>query len=270
MLLRAHNEKETAREARHGLEAFRPDGTPWLRLTGAAYWRFYLPFGHVNFFGPKDEYFLSRDWPEAVERREGATPRRCYYVEPPPDMLQPVLRAAGARITMTKRELDEYFAWTGPDAALNDWFFTRLLAKDAVRAAWFDKYGERMYPADIEVDFPGGRPACRPRGEPKPEAFPAVSVASAGGAFVAFSAFAERVGLGLVAVPKGGLDADARLQAARLAVADAMRIPVDGLAVAPGKIEGAMMVSHAGRKYRVQAARQKNVVVATTVCEIGE
>ena len=47
---------------------FDPDGRVWLRLTGAGYWRFYLPFGHVNFFGPKDEYFLSRDWPEAVGR----------------------------------------------------------------------------------------------------------------------------------------------------------------------------------------------------------
>ena len=53
--LRAHNEEETARQVRHGLEAFRPDGSIWLRLTGAGYWRFYLPFGHVNFFGPKDE-----------------------------------------------------------------------------------------------------------------------------------------------------------------------------------------------------------------------
>ena len=268
LLVRGHNEKETAREARHGLEVFHPDGRLWFRLTGAAYWRFYLPFGHVNFFGPKDEYFLSRDWPEAVERRAGATPRHCYYLEPPPDMLQPVLRAAGARITMTARELDEYFAFDGPEAGLNDWLFTRLLAKDAVRASWFDRYGERMYPADIEVDFADGRPACRPRGEAKPEAFPPVSVAMAGGAVVAFAAFADRVGLGLVAVPKGGDEADARARAARLAVADALRVPADGLAVAPAGADGAMLVSHAGVRYRVQTARHKSVVAATTTCEV--
>ncbi len=98
----------------------------WLRLTGAGYWRFYLPFGHVNFFGPKDEYFLSRDWPEAVPpAAAGAPPRRCYVLDPPPDLKQPVLRAAGARVTMTPTELDTFNNWSGTDADLNDWFFGR-------------------------------------------------------------------------------------------------------------------------------------------------
>ena len=74
---RGHNEQESARHYRHGLEVFDPNGQLWLRMTGAGYWRFYLPFGHVNFFGPKDEYYLSRSWPEAVSqnapRRAGAT-----------------------------------------------------------------------------------------------------------------------------------------------------------------------------------------------------
>src|SRR5262249_30962896 len=52
MLVRGHNEEEPARQVRHGLEAFGSDGRMWLRLTGASYWRFYLPFAHVNFFGP--------------------------------------------------------------------------------------------------------------------------------------------------------------------------------------------------------------------------
>src|SRR4029453_12512523 len=47
--VRGHNEEETARQVRHGLEVYDENGL-WLRLTGAAYWRFYLPFGDVNFF----------------------------------------------------------------------------------------------------------------------------------------------------------------------------------------------------------------------------
>ena len=96
-----------------------------------------------------------------------------------------------------------------------------------------------------------------------------MSVALAGGAVVAFAAFAKR-GPRPRRGPEGASEAEARVQAARLAVADAMRIPADGLPVAPGKTEGLMLVTHAGKQIRVQTARQKTVVVATTVCEFQE
>ena len=72
LVVRGRNEQESARHYRHGLEVFDPEGRLWLRMTGAGYWRFYLPFGHVNFFGPKDQYFLSRSWPEAVPGKADA------------------------------------------------------------------------------------------------------------------------------------------------------------------------------------------------------
>ncbi len=67
------------------------------RWSGAGYWRFYLPFGDVNFFGPKDQYFLS----SARGRQRRGVERdlagaRCYYLEPPLDLQQPVLRASGS------------------------------------------------------------------------------------------------------------------------------------------------------------------------------
>jgi hypothetical protein len=261
-------------------------------MSGAGYWRFYLPFGHVNFFGPKDEYFLSRDWPEACGRvgdkesgRQGEktapggfTPSpplslsrsafaRCHFLEPPVDLKQPVLRAAGARVTMTPRELAEFGSWTGIDAELNDWFFGRMLAKDAVRAAWAEKHGEAMFPADIETETDAGRIVCRPRGEPKAEQFPPVSVAIAGGVVAAFSAFAERVGIALVEIPKGEPESEARARAARLAVADALRVSPDGLAAEPDARSGLLLVAHAGARLRVQTARRKDLIVATTLCE---
>jgi malonyl CoA-acyl carrier protein transacylase len=298
--LRAHNEEETARQVRHGLEIFRPDGSIWLRLTGASYWRFYLPFGHVNFFGPKDEYFLSRDWPEACGRvaaeakRAGETPGldhlarspehsaagRCYFLDPPPDLKQPVLRAAGVRVSMTAREQAEFAARDDTDAARNDWFFTRLVAKDAVRAAWYEQHGEAMFPADMEAETDShGRVVCRPRGGPKAEPFPPVSVAVVRGKVAAFSAFAKYVGIALELLPKGsGPDAEAaaRERAACRAVADALRVSPDGLtAAAAGSGSYAVSLARAvlahypdlGGRVRVRTARQKDVVVATTVCE---
>ena len=67
-------------------------------MTGAAYWRFYLPFGDVNFFGPKDQYFLSTRVKDAEPETCSA---RCYFIDPPLDLQQPVLRASGVRVTGT-------------------------------------------------------------------------------------------------------------------------------------------------------------------------
>ena len=267
LLVRGHNEQESARHYRHALEVFDTDGNLWLRMTGAGYWRFYLPFGHVNFFGPKDEYYLSRDWPEAVAAN--AAFARCHFLDPPADLKQPVLRAAGARVTMTPTELDTFNNWTGTDAELNDWFFGRMLAKDAARAAWTRKHGAAIFPADIETAEVDGRIVCRPRGEAG-EPLPPVRVAISDGKVAAFAAFAERVGVALQPVAKNAapeVERDTRAQAACLALADALRVPADGCTLDALDATGAATVSAGGRRVRVQTARMKDVVVATTLCE---
>jgi hypothetical protein len=285
LVVRGHNEQESPRHYRHGLEVFAPDGRLWLRLAGAAYWRFYLPFGHVNFFGPKDEYFLSRNWPEAVPpRRRGAgdpqadAPRRCHFLEPPADLRQPVLRAAGARVTMTPRELAEFRAWAGSDAGLDDWFFGRLLAKDAVRAAWAERHGEALFPADIEVELDAdGRFVARPRGTPGPESLPPVAVATVRGAVAAFAAFSPQVGISLLEVGTGD-EADASCRAAVAAVRDALRDPEAGCTIIAvdretGRVAVALTPETAARhpefpsRPRVQTARSDGLVVATTLGE---
>ncbi len=283
MLVRGHNIEASARHFRHGLEAFLPDGTIWLRLTRAGYWRFYLPFGNVNFFGPKDEYYLSKSWPDATLPTTTVTTRsRCQTLEPPTDLKQPVLRASGARVTMTPRELQEYYGWKGTDAQLNDWFFGRMVAKDAVRAAWSEKYREATYPADMESEADSdGRIWCRPRAGTLPEAYPPVSVAIAGGTVAAFSAFAKHVGMALAMVPKKAPESAeeaAREEAAKRAVAEALRISADGMTLAPGESPGTYLVGlppegvarypeFAGKRLLVQTARQKDLIAATTICE---
>ena len=282
LVVRGHNEEETARQVRHGVELLSADGRPWLRMTGAAYWRFYLPFGEVNFFGPKDHYFLSHRCPDAEPDGSAA---RCYFLDPPLDLRQPVLRASGVRVTMTPREQAEFQTLAATDQEASDWFFGRLLAKDAVRAAWATKHGEAMFPADLETDTdPAGRIVVRPRGEAKAEPFPPVSVAIAEGKVAAFAAFARHVGIALVLLPKktdAAAERAARERAACLAVADALRLPAEGFTTSSlDATSGAATVALApaaaahyadlGGCVRVQTARQKDVVVATTLCEAAE
>jgi malonyl CoA-acyl carrier protein transacylase len=280
LTVRGLNEQESARHFRHGLELLDPQGRPWLRMRGAGYWRFYLPFGHVNFFGPKDEYFLSRDWPEAVPPRSPESPpRRCHFLEPPVDLKQPVLRAAGARVTMTPREREEFRTWAGTDEGLSDWFFSRLLAKDAVRAAWAEKHGEAMFPADIESELVGRRIVCRPRGEAGPEPLPPVSVAIRAGCIASFSAFARHVGIALVGCEPDRPDHETVALAARQAVADALDLPEDAvISSSPQPALGPCLVrlapgfeerypDLADRDIRVHTAREKALIVATTLCE---
>ncbi|QJW93893.1 polyketide synthase dehydratase domain-containing protein [Frigoriglobus tundricola] len=268
--LRGHNEEETARQVRHGVELFAPDGRLWFRMTGASYWRFYLPFGDVNFFGPKDQYYLSTRCP-AAEPTTAARSPRCYFLDPPADLQQPVLRASGVRVTMTPREISEFNAWTGTDSARSNWFFGRLVAKDTVRAAWGDRYGSGIFPADIETHEVDGRIVCTPRGEPGPEPFPSVAVAISEGKVAAFAAYAERVGCALQAIPKNAaVDAEraVRAQVACAAVADALRVPVESCTMeALDAGSGAAVVSTNGQRFRVQTGRQKDAVVATTMCE---
>jgi hypothetical protein len=250
-----------------------------MRISGAGYWRFYLPFGSVNFFGPKDEYFLSIHWPEAVTSADGV-PQSCLYLDPPADLKQPVLRAAGARATMTPREQAEFRTWSGTDEELNAWFFGRLVAKDAVRAAWMQKYCEAIFPADIETESAANGLVCRPRSGSGPEPLPPVSVAIAGGRAAAFSAFAERTGIALLNCSEGDSHDEARARAAILAVADALRCSNDGLKslsvdratgvvrIQIAKDESEQASELAERVVRVQTASHKDFIVATTICEV--
>jgi hypothetical protein len=269
--VRGHNEHEDARQVRHGVEVIDTEGRVWLRLTGAGYWRFYLPFGHVNFFGPKDEYYLSRAWDDATPRSGEGAFARCHFLEPPADLKQAVLRAAGARVTMTPTEVEQFRNWAGTDAELNDWFFGRMLAKDAVRAAWNRKHGEAMFPADMATEGADGRIVCRPRGEPRAEPLPPVRVAFADGKVAAVSAFAERLGIALTAIAKNA-DAEAERVArgwvAREAVADALGIHIDNCTLESlDAASGAAVVAANGESFRVQTAHHKDAVVATTLCE---
>jgi hypothetical protein len=142
-----------------------------------------------------------------------------------------------------------------------------LVAKDAARSVRNERYGGGVFPADIETETDdSGRLVCRPRAEPA-EPFPPVAVTIVNGKVAAFAAFAQQVGIALVPVAKDEPEREVRARAARMAVADALRISPEGLPVELGPLAGVMLVAHAGKRLRVQTARRKDLIVATTVCE---
>ena len=60
--------------------------------------------------------------------------------------------------------------------------FGRIAAKDAVRTLWWEHRGERLFPADIEIDSgPDGRLTARRRGWSEDHELPTVTVAHADG-----------------------------------------------------------------------------------------
>jgi hypothetical protein len=106
---------------------------------------------------------------------------------------------------------------------------------------------------------------------------PPVSVAILDGKIAAFSAFAERVGIALVKMPKGkAAGASARVSAAVHAVADALRIDAAGLsgtlasdgAGAVVQIPPEVLAKFPGLPARAlaQTAIEKDMIVATTTC----
>ena len=203
---RSSNEQASARHFRHGLQIAYPDGRLWARLSGAGYWRFYLPFGQVNFFGPKDEYYLSRAWPEALPEGVDATQACCQFLEMPADLRQVVLRAAGVRVTMTPQEIAQFGQLTDPDEWLDAWLFGRIVGKDAIRGLYSARDGERMFPADIELDW-DHRSATHAQARRRDgSAFvpaPTVAIARVADKVAAVATVKPRVGLALASLPKG-------------------------------------------------------------------
>jgi malonyl CoA-acyl carrier protein transacylase/phosphopantetheinyl transferase len=202
---RIRTEHVSARQFSHGIEMIGPGRRLWCRLSAARYWRFYLPFGDVCFHGPKDEYFLSRDWPQALASGDETTPARCVRLDVPPDLRQGTLRLATARVTLSPAELQRFREVEGEEERKAGWLFGRIAAKDAVRLLWKQHHGEGLFPADIEIDrHADGRRVARRRGPGPSEDLATVSLTRADGVVAALAAFGPHAGIDLEHVrPRG-------------------------------------------------------------------
>ncbi len=203
-----------ARSFLHQGEALTEDSAVAIRLTGVKCWRFYVPFGEVNFHGPKDQYFLSRRWSQVEDQcpgtRRGDAPIAVVRLEPPVDLNQGSMLQVTAKVTLTPSELREYrrLETLGDEATTRGWLFDRNAAKDAIRLVWHEMTGQRLFPSDIEVVAAGeGRFTAHRRGESE-VSFPPAAVDRAGAATVAVSVAGASV-LGLALAVVGGAKPDA-------------------------------------------------------------
>jgi phosphopantetheinyl transferase (holo-ACP synthase) len=206
----------------HRVDVIGPDGRMWCRIHGLKYWRIYVPFVKVNFHGPKDEYFISKEWPRVLP--SSPVPAACLRLDMPADQKQAAMRLVTAKVTLSPTEWQEFRELAGHEHRQTDWLFGRLAVKDAVRVLWHARHGERLFPADIIVEPDDhGRPVARPRGLAGPESFPAISLSHTEDIAVGLAAFTPRAGIDLERVrPR-----DAGFE--RIAFDDAERVLLDGL-----------------------------------------
>ncbi|MHB1422620.1 MAG: acyltransferase domain-containing protein [Gemmataceae bacterium] len=196
---RVRVENSSARQVGHRIDLLGPDGRLWCRLAPAEYWRFYWPLEFVDFFRHKERFLLARDWPVHPSGGSDCSVY-CMRLDPPPDLCQPVHRTALARVTLSRSEWEIFRLLKLSDQQLTEWLFGRIAAKDAIRALWFSRHGQRLFPADIELEVgTAGRATARYRGGASIEELPRVAFASVLGTSAAAAAFGRDVHLELTA-----------------------------------------------------------------------
>ncbi len=119
--------------------------------------------------------------------------------------------------------------WTGTDKAQSNWFFTRLSAKDAVRAAWNERHGGGIFPADMEADVVDGRFVYVARAaRRRPSCFPRCASRSRTAGSPRSARSRNELGIALAVVAKNAppeAEQEVRGKTACGAVADALRVP---------------------------------------------
>ncbi|MCA9069038.1 MAG: 4'-phosphopantetheinyl transferase superfamily protein, partial [Planctomycetaceae bacterium] len=200
MTSRGRIQHQSSRRFTHSVELVGPHNRIWCTMERLKYWRFYLPFGEFNFHGPKDDYFLSENWSDAIADFPSLDENAacCVGLLPPRDLQAPGMMLASARVTLTIEELRKFRQLKLPDAKKSEWLFGRMAAKDAVRILWRQQTGERMVPADIAIKPDElGKPIASPVGRERPEDYPHVSIAHTEGIVAALGSFDLAPGIDL-------------------------------------------------------------------------
>ena len=180
----------------HSVDLIAPEGSMWARLHRIKFWRFYVPFAKVNFHGPKDEYFISKEWNSALP--QSSVSACCIRLDMPADQKQPAMRLVTAKITLSPAEMVQFHAVQGNEQAEIEWLFGRLAGKDAVRMLWYSQHGERLFPADINVESNAdGRLVALRRGQADQKPFATISVAHTEHVIAGLAATAPHAGIDL-------------------------------------------------------------------------
>lgn len=274
LISRGWIEDQSHRHFTHAVEFVGPDGRLWARMRGARYWRFYVPFGEVNFHGPKDEYFLSKEWSlpfraVAPIRQNGDSNSKptgsLMKLVLRPDILQVVIRTATGCVSLSPNELAEFRHLTGTEKQINEWLYRRIVSKDAIRTLWWLHSGERMFPADIGLELDHwGHGIARRRDQTNPPPFAQSAVAYVEGSIaVGFATFGDVLGVG--AEKLKGDEWDTRRRCAVAAVSQALRIDADQVRlIDEDQATGQLRVEAQGRSLMVESAVDEGHVVAVT------
>jgi len=196
-------DRESARHFEHSVDIIGADGRVHARLSGAKFWRFYLPFHDVNFHGRKDVYYLSENWPSAsfqVNENEDAVGTRsaCIRLTPPADLMQPAMLSVAGRVILSDSEFRSFDQMESPAVDKGQFLFARGVAKDAVRRFWQDHNNQNTFAADIEIDLESdGEWIARRRGNGSGPDPPSLCVATAADGMAAMASDARVVGIGL-------------------------------------------------------------------------
>ncbi len=275
--------EESARHYVHTIEVIGPNGRLWARMSSLKYWRFYVPFGSVNFHGPKDQYFLSTRWTAIEDKlqqmRSHPGPLAVARLEPPADLQRAGMRRAAGCVSLTPRELSEQRRLSGTEAEQIRWLFERITAKDAARLLWTQIHNERIFPADIECypDGPGQWHGAR-RAVSEPEPFPRVATTHRDGVSFGVACMTGRPGIAATRLTGPAHDED-RSRLALEAVASALQTavaelfsescdPESGLVrILPSANLAPRLPEHGGAPLRVYTFAENGYLVAITFCE---
>lgn len=118
---------------------------------------------------------------------------------------------AVGRVTLSPGELSQFRGLLGTEQERKNWLFGRIAGKDAVRILWREQFGEKLFPADIQIEEDSyGCPTARPRPEkgaggggqgvaaPRSRSqFPTVAFASMEGLAIGVAAFTPFVGVAM-------------------------------------------------------------------------
>jgi hypothetical protein len=103
-------------------------------------------------------------------------------------------------VTLSRSEWEIFRLLKLSDRELTEWLFGRIAAKDAVRALWFERHGQRLFPADIELEAgTESRATAHYRGGALMEELPRVAFASVPGTSAAAAVFGRDIQIELTA-----------------------------------------------------------------------
>ncbi|MFM7151624.1 MAG: polyketide synthase dehydratase domain-containing protein, partial [Gemmataceae bacterium] len=273
-LSRAWVSEANLRSFSHRGETATPDGNVYIRLDGVKCWRFYVPFGEdVNFHGPKDQYFLGRRWSEIEKQTQpdSANPSVLVRLEIPADLKQAAMNRVTAQVTLTKQELREFSRLTRAGGPVHPWLFDRIAAKDAMRLLFFEKTGERLFPADMECqEIAEGRLVAHRREHPDQPLGSAV-LARAGQVTVAMTADCPIAGLALEILDEAESPEDLRDSCVAKAIRSTGVLPAEAEVGAITWISEtlARATLPQGETWLVHFARDEDYLVAWTRGEKG-